>query len=222
MMRSAGKSFLNFLNLLVSVIIIYFKSHPSVCVWTLGFFGYFKQNEGLNLTMVVGKKDTRFQPYHFRRGSFSGNSDFYKNAHVDIYWLWIDRMYASVNFVLGLSSLYLGSNIQCHLDYLLQRGVNKASSAKRCELCERTALCNASERSANQAHEDKNTKKFGRLPIFWNIFLDHCQKILAHCQRTIWNFLFVGVISFLFLCYYCKQISRLKVRRLRRGSARIL
>ena len=44
------------------------------------------------------------------------------------------------------------------LDYLLLWGVNKAPSAKRCELCERTALCNASKRSAPQAHEEKQEK----------------------------------------------------------------
>ena len=127
-------------------------------------------------------------------------------------------MYESVNFVLGLSSLYLGSNIQCHLEYLLLRGVNKASSAKRCKLCERTAPCNASERST---HEEKKNEKISHTANFLKHFL-------AHCQRTFWNFPFVSVRIISFLYYYCEQknplslfsLKMLKVRRLRLGSAR--
>ena len=156
-----------------------------------------------------------FQPYRIRRRCFSGNSDFYKNVHVDIYWLWIDRMYESVNFVLGLSSLYLGSNIQCHLDYLLQRGVN----ALRALWTNRAVQCQSTKKPSPRR---KKHEKIWQTSNFLEHFLDDCQKIFAHCQRTFCNFYFVGVRSFLFLCYHCKQISRLKVRRLRRGSARIL
>ena len=191
-----------------------------VCVWTLAFFGDFKQNSGPDFIMVVDKKDTRFQPYHFRRGSFSGNSDFYKNAHVDIYWC-LNWPYASIQSCWDSAYFMSAESTQWRLDYLPLWGVNEASSAKRCELCERTALCNASERSANQAHEEKTRKNladfqfsgtfswslpknFGTLPKnFLEIFI---------CRRHIIPF----------LCYYCMQISRLKVRRLRRGSARIL
>ena len=71
------------------------------------------------------------------------------------------------NFRADLSSLYLGGKTKWRLNYLLLRGVNKARSAKRCELSERTALCKPSEESKpikKNANIFSNIAKF-----FWHI-----------------------------------------------------
>ena len=67
-----------------------------------------------------------------------------------------DRILAKLRIRAGTQLTLCGHIVTSGLFAVM--GVNKASSAKRCELCERTALCNASERSAPQAHEEKPEK----------------------------------------------------------------
>ena len=185
-----------------------------MCVWTLGFFGYFKRNSGPDSIMVVRNKDTRFQPYHFRHGSFSGNSDFIKTCNLTFIHVWTYRMF-SIQFSCWDSAHLIWEGT--HSDVLMNccygawtklaaRSAANFVNETRCEMLEREVPI-------------KPTKK--KHGTFWHTanFLEH---FLAHYQRTFWNFPFVSVRIISFLYYYCKQISCLKVRRVRRGSARIL
>ena len=75
-------------------------------------------------------------------------------------------------------------------------GVNKASSAKRCELYERTALCNASEKSAPQAHEEKHEK-------IW-----HTANFLEHFFGTLpKNFLELSICKRQNYFFFCATIA---------------
>ena len=139
-----------------------------MCVWTLAFFGDFKQNSSPDFIMIVGKKDTRFQPYHFRRGSFSGNSDFYKNAHVDIYWLWIYRMLAKLRIRAGIQLTLCGHIVTSGLFAIMGRKQSEQREALQALWTNRAVQCQWEKCPPSPRRK--------------------APKNLAHCKRTSGTF----------------------------------